>query len=221
MLRAYGLSRLQPINKAADSETETDDDKSDDDDDSGHSSPCIEDIVRETPGFALSRLAGALGLDCENIKKNMELYEDLLEFRALQASRQHPKRIWVGSSQSGQSEKRTKKDTHTAEERSEIPEAVTIAGVQIRVSKSPSSITWPETPDYVTWRDSKSPPRRRLQDAQDVADAKKTSRSSPISHGRKESSTDRPSIPRGSTVPLSDLSSHSGSQGQVTVRQKS
>ena len=219
MLRAYGLSRLRPVSQAADPETDSDDDE--DDNDSGTPSPSLEDVVRDNPGFALSRLAGALGLDYENIKKNLELYEDLLELRALQASRKQPKRSWVGSSQSEQSEKRAKKDTASGTRPSEIPEAVTIGGVRIPVSKSPSSITWPETPDHVTWRYSKSPPRRRLQDAPDIQEAMKSSGPSPGPQREKEDSSDRGSLPRGSTVPLSDPPSHSGSAGRVAMRQKS
>ena len=79
MLRAYGISNLRPINEAADPDIE-------DVDDALPSPRALEDIVRENPGFALSQLAGVLGLNYERIKTNMELYEDFLELRAMQAA---------------------------------------------------------------------------------------------------------------------------------------
>ena len=96
---------------------------------------------------------------------------------------------------------------------------MTIAGIELPVSNKSSSITWPETPDYVTWgRESNSPPRRRLRDVQDTLPAGSLS---PRSEGAKEKEPDRKSQPRGSTVPLSDLSPQVGSQNPIVVRQRS
>ena len=212
LLRAYGLSNLRPINEAADPDIE-------DDDDALPSPKPLEDIVRENPGFALSRLAGVFGLNYERIKTNMELYEDFLELRAKQAAAKQAKRSRGTTSEGGKSDKRHKAEDMPASQSPLSVKSVTIGGIELPVSHQSSSITWPETPDYVTWgRESNSPPRRRLQDAQDTLSA---GGSSPRSQRAKEKEADRKSQPKGSTVPLSDLSPQAGSRNPIVVRQKS